>query len=116
MQLPFAMHLPLNKKYLNFLGKSHVNDDMANLPLVIKEKDVKYQVHNANRNITRNYLKKIVLSHSVFFLITVFANCDFSSIAPRLSFYPSNSLERSPDRHIAPLPKTHMGITARHRT
>ena len=27
-----------------FLGKSHGNDDMANLPLVIKEKDVKYQV------------------------------------------------------------------------
>ena len=40
----YSCHLPFNKKYLNFLGKSHVNDDMANLPLVIKEKDVKYQV------------------------------------------------------------------------
>ena len=80
-----------------FLGKSHGNDDMANLPLVIKEKDVKYQV----MIFFSFYFDSIRIHNNSFYflLYVVFSNCDVPQIASRLSLYPSKPMERSQDRY-----------------
>ena len=106
-----------NSVSISFSGKGHTNHDMANLPLVIKEKDVKYQVSVFFSDIISNYrsshlVAKITLHKTMYIclLIAVFTYCDLSAHASRLPVHSSKSMERSSDRHIATLSQTYLGI------